>query len=90
MMGWYPTYWSSAGIAGMLIMVAAWGSIVALAVWAIARLTRTDRKDSPAAESARAILDRRLASGEITTTEYERTRAMLESSIKRDSPATSS
>lgn len=32
MMGWYPTYWSSAGIAGMLIMVAAWGSIVALAV----------------------------------------------------------
>ena len=79
MMGWYQGDWGFAGMLGMGMMVLLWGSLVWLAVWAIARFTRTEPSQSPSLESARAILDRRFASGEIDAEEYARTRRALES-----------
>jgi hypothetical protein len=70
MMGWYQDGWSVAGVMGMVLMVAVWGAIIWLAVWAIARVTRSEPMPSNRIESARAILDRRF--------EYAQTRRSLE------------
>jgi putative membrane protein len=78
MMGWYQDGWGYAGIMGMVLMVAVWGAIIWLAVWAIARFTRTEPMQVNRIESARAILDRRFASGEINAEEYAQTRRTLE------------
>jgi uncharacterized membrane protein len=78
MMGWYSNDWGAAGLTGLLIMIAVWVSVIALVVWVIVRLTRPDRTLSPTIDSARAILDRRLASGDITTEEYVGIRKVLE------------
>ena len=44
MMGWYQGDWGFAGMLGMGMMVLLWGALIWLAVWAIARFTRTDRR----------------------------------------------
>jgi putative membrane protein len=78
MMGWYQGDWGFTGMLGMGMMVVLWGALIGLAVWAIARFTRTEPSQAVSLESARAILDRRLASGEIDAEEYARTRRTLE------------
>ncbi len=78
MMGWYGTDWGVAGVVGMLMMLVFWGGVVALAVWAVARLTRNDTHAAPAAEPARAILDRRFASGDLDAEGYAQARRVLE------------
>ena len=78
MMGWYQNDWSGAAVFGMVMMVALWGGLVALAVWAIARFTRSDRPRPQETESPRAILDRRFASGEIDAESYAKARRVLE------------
>jgi uncharacterized membrane protein len=85
MMDWYANDWGAAGFTGLIIMIAVWVSVIALVVWVIVRLTGPDRTLSPIIDSARAILDRRLASGDITTEEYVATRKVLESSGSGDS-----
>jgi uncharacterized membrane protein len=67
-------------ILGTLIIL---GLIVGLIAWAVS--ARSDRGSSAAAtgESAREILDRRLASGELTAPEYKQFREDL-----NDAPAT--
>lgn len=52
-------------------MVLFWGSVIALVVWVVRG------GGARAAEDPKAILDRRLASGEITPEEYEQRRNML-------------
>jgi putative membrane protein len=84
MMGWYQGDWGFAGMLGMGMMVLVWGALIGLAVWAIARFTRTEPSHSPSLESARAILDRRFASGEIDAEEYARTRRTLATSDAQD------
>jgi uncharacterized membrane protein len=61
-------------ILGTLILI---GLIVALIVWAVS--PRDDRGGSAAVtgESAREILDRRLASGELTAQDYKELREAL-------------
>jgi|ERR1035437_10227719 uncharacterized membrane protein len=61
-------------VLGTLIIL---GLVVGLIVWAVS--PRGDRGGSAAAagESARAILDRRLASGELTVEQYEQLRETL-------------
>ena len=65
MMGWYPGGWAGAGFWGMGVMVLVWGAVIAVAVWALARATRTEQVVGAPVESARALLDRRFAAGEI-------------------------
>lgn len=78
MMGWYQGDWGFAGMLGMGMMLLLWGALIWLAVWAIARFTRTEPSHAGSLESARVILDRRFASGEIDAEEYARTRRTLE------------
>ncbi|MGB3696367.1 MAG: SHOCT domain-containing protein [Gordonia sp. (in: high G+C Gram-positive bacteria)] len=63
MMGWYG---GDAGWAMMTSMVLFWLVVIGVVVWAIVRLTPRRRLD----DDPRAILDRRLASGEIDEAEY--------------------
>ena len=83
MMGWFENGWGMNGwnftsVLGMVLMVAVWGGLIALAVWAIARFTRTEHPSDGHLASPRAILDRRLASGEIDAETYAQARRMLE------------
>jgi len=67
-------------IFGLLVFV----GIILLAVWAITRLTGSERlrpsSTSSAPEDPLAILQRRYARGEITREEYERIRSDLKGS----------
>lgn len=78
MMDWggNASWWNG----GMIFMFLFWLVLIALAVWAVLRLSR--RPDGPAAspdfESARHILDRRFAAGEIDAATYAENRRVLE------------
>ncbi len=76
MMGWYGN--GGWGL-GMILMGLFWVIVVAAAVWAVARWTRQPQEPhSHPAESARAILDRRFAAGEIDAEQYGRDRRVLD------------
>ena len=79
MMGWYGNDWGVAGVFGMLLMLVFWGGLIALAVWAISRMTRSDHPPTAAMESPRAILDRRFATGDLDAEGYAQARRILES-----------
>ena len=74
-MGWYGN--GAVEIFYVLLMVLFWGGLIGLAVWAVARLTRSG-PPSPPGETARQILDRRLASGEIDAEAYATARHLIE------------
>jgi putative membrane protein len=63
------------GFLGLLLMVVFWGGLIALAVWLVSLLFPRSRPPSttwPHQEpSAREILDRRFALGELTREQYE-------------------
>ena len=62
-----------AGVSGWLLMVGFWVGLVAVVLWAVSRLF-------PAADRRRDVedlLDHRLATGEIDTETYRRTRERL-------------
>jgi uncharacterized membrane protein len=63
------------GVFGLLLMLLFWGALITLAVWLVSALfPRSGReKRSPFDEnlSARQILDRRYARGEIAREQYE-------------------
>ena len=65
------------GTGGWVLMVLAmllfWGAVVALVVW----LVRGRASAADGTEEPQRILDRRLASGEITPQEYEERRQIL-------------
>ncbi|HEY8814345.1 MAG TPA: SHOCT domain-containing protein [Candidatus Dormibacteraeota bacterium] len=63
-------------ILGSLMMVIVLGGTILLVVWAL-RAVGGPRPGSPT--SALDVLKRRLAAGEITQDEYEKTRRLLES-----------
>lgn len=56
-----------------LMMVLFWGGVGLLAVWAFRSVSRGHQADGGALD----ILRRRLASGEITAEEFEKTRKIL-------------
>jgi putative membrane protein len=60
----------------MLGMILFWGLVIAAIVWVVRELTHS-RAAHAASETAAALLDRRLASGEITTEEYRERTALL-------------
>lgn len=72
-------YWQMHDMASgwWVLMALGWLAVVALAVWAVVSLGRNGRRETP---SAREVLDRRLAEGDITVEEYERLRDAMRSS----------
>jgi putative membrane protein len=78
MMGWFQGEWGMAGLIGMAAMVSVWGVLIGTAVWAVARCTRSEPSSTAPLESARAILDRRFAAGDVDAEEYARGRRLLE------------
>ena len=60
-------------VGGWLVMIALWVSVVALIVWGVGRLF-----PAPGARDARALLDSRLASGEIDADSYRSLRSTLD------------
>lgn len=88
MTGWHQGYgYDGFGGLGMfLAMLLFWVPLIGLGVWLVSRVTRSDRP--PAAptvvsDSARGILDRRFAAGEITAEEYTEMRRVLESGARK-------
>jgi putative membrane protein len=63
------------GLFGLLLMLLAWGLLIALAVWLISALfPGTDKGSTSSLDeslSAREILERRYARGEINREQYE-------------------
>jgi len=92
MMGWYDGYGYGYGGIGMaLIMLLFWLPLIGLGIWLVARVTRAQPHSSVpaptaqqhAADSARAILDRRFAGGEVTAEQYTEMRRVLESGVDK-------
>lgn len=78
MMGWYGADWGAPGVIGVLMMLVFWGGIIGLALWAVARVTRSDHPHAVTVESPRAILDRRFASGDLDAEGYAQARRILD------------
>jgi putative membrane protein len=78
MMGWYVNGGNTSSSLGMLLMVAVWAAVIALAVWALVRFTRTEHRSAAWIEPPRAVLDRRFTSGEIDAETYAHARRVLE------------
>jgi putative membrane protein len=68
--------WSSTGMLFMGVFLIA---LVAVAVWAVARLSGNSNEPSCSLESPRQILDRRFASGDIDEEQYALARRVLQS-----------
>lgn len=62
------------GGAGMIL----WVILVGVVIWAVVRATGNRPETPRAGESARAILDARLARGEISVEEYKKLREALD------------
>jgi uncharacterized membrane protein len=78
MMNWIGSGWGGQPGWAPWLMMLGWAPLVAAAVWAIARLTRTSHRQLDAAKSPRAILDRRLVAGEIDAEKYAQSLRALE------------
>lgn len=68
----------------MAFWIVLWVALVGLAVWAMSEWTRRGGEPHERGESPRDTLDRRLAQGEISLEEYERTRDAL---VRQREPA---
>jgi len=73
-MMWYYGGWGWVWMS--IVMVVFWGSLIALAVWAIRAFTGPRRNGDEALNKLRE----RLASGAITQDEYEKTKKILQGS----------
>ena len=75
----------------ILANIVIWGLIIAFIIWLVQDLrTRPHRHHAASGASAREILDRRLASGEINVEEYQRLRAVLGEPAGEQPPGTGS
>lgn len=78
MMWWPHEGWGSGW---MVVMMLGWVVLLGFGIWAVVALTRGQSQPpaGPRTETPREILDRRLASGEITSEEYLEARRLLQS-----------
>jgi len=67
----------------MVFMAIFWISVIAVIAWVLTRLLPERRESSQTHERAEAILDRRLAAGEIDVKTYDELRAKLRSSAEK-------
>lgn len=78
--------WWAGGVGMGLMMLLVWLPLIGLGIWLVGRVTRQEPHGpgamsdhhANAAESPRAILDRRFAKGEITAEQYAAMRRALE------------
>ena len=70
-MGWWMVF-------GGLWMVAFWGIVVGLVVWAVTRMAGGSTREDSSRETPIDIAKRRLADGEISYEEFETIRDALE------------
>ena len=85
-MHWYAGPWGGTAWFGMALMMLLWAGVVGVAVWGIVRSTARERPERQ--PTAREVLDRRLAGGEIDAEEYARARHLLEHhEVTRSTPA---
>ena len=75
MWDWGSGYGWGMWIFGTLMMLLFWGGLIALAIFVVRALAGPKQTSG---ESAIEILRRRLAAGEITPEEFERTRKILQ------------
>ena len=61
-------------VIGLVMTLLFWGGLIVLVIWAVRSFSGRARS----ADSAMDILRRRLAAGEITQDQYEKTRRVLE------------
>ena len=90
MMWWPHEEWGWGwGSGWMLVMMLGWVVLLGFGIWAVVALTRGQSRPPtvPRTEAPQEILDRRLASGEITSAEYLEARELMES--QRATPPTS-
>ena len=81
MMNWYSDGGGTDGWFAMALMMVFWIGLISVAVWAAVRLLRDDRSSTagtPTTLTPRAILDRRLAGGEIDAEQYAALRRLIE------------
>lgn len=72
--------WGAFGWLWMLVPLLFWGGLLALIVWAIARVfpgQRREEQPNAGRESAEDVLRARFARGELETEEYERSLKVL-------------
>ena len=67
----------------MVFMAIFWISLIAVIAWVLSRLLPERRESSQSYEPAKAILDRRLAAGEIDVKTYDKLRAKLRGSAEK-------
>lgn len=86
-MHWYTGPWGGTAWLGMALMMLAWAAVIGVAVWGIVRSTAAARPGDRQ-PTAREVLDRRLAAGEIDAEEYAQARHLLEHhEVTRGTPA---
>ncbi len=74
-------YGYSFGMGGLL-MVLFWVFVVALAVWLVVSLSRSQARGGDSAHGALRILEERLARGEIDAEEFRTRRAAIEGATR--------
>ncbi len=79
MMGWYDG-WGGGGWLAMTLMMVFWIALVGAAIWAVARFAGhgSTAGATGATPTPRAILDHRLAAGEIDAEQYAQLRRLME------------
>jgi putative membrane protein len=78
MMGWYNDGWGAGSWAAMSLMMLFWIAVLSVAVWAGVHFLRGGGSHATASPTPRALLDARLASGEIDAEQYANLRRLLE------------
>ena len=94
MMGWYNDGWGGGSWIAMTLMTFFWVALIVLAAWAGIHFLRADSSATPGPQTSltpRAILDQRLAAGEIDAEQYAQLRRILDGqsvgSTPTDTPA---
>ena len=78
MMSWYDDGWTGGSWVVMGLMAMFWIALLGVAIWAAVHLLRRGGTVIPTTAPPRAILDRRLATGEIDAEQYAQLRRLLE------------
>jgi len=78
MMGWYNDGWGGGSWAAMSLMMLFWVVVLAVAVWAGVHFLRGGGNHATVSPTPRAVLDTRLASGEIDAEQYAALRRLLD------------